>query len=104
MSTTVERSDVFEVIKESVKVDEKGRVLIGRERSSKDYRVAVSNSGEILLTPMGRIPEREMWLYQNPQALAQLEQGVAEAAAGHLIGGYDFSTFLEDTLEDENEE
>ena len=91
----------FEEIKESVKADEKGRVALGRDFSGKNFRVSRSTSGEILLTPVVLIPERDMWLYKNPKALAIFQQGLAEAAAGLVVGGVDFSQYADDDIEDE---
>jgi hypothetical protein len=101
MSAILERDTVFEEIKESIKADEKGRVILGREFSGKHYRMSVSASGEILLTPVVMIPERDMWLYKNPQALAMYHQGLAEAAAGRVTTGEDFSQYADDYIEAE---
>ena len=63
MSVVLERDTVFEDIKDSIKADEKGRVILGRDAAGKNYRVSKSANGEILLTPVVVIPERDMWLY-----------------------------------------
>ncbi len=101
MPAVLEWDTVFEDIKDSIKADEKGRVILGREFSGKHFRVSVSPNGQILLTPVVVIPERDLWLYKNPQALAMFHQGLAEAAAGKVTAGEDFSKFADDDIEDE---
>src|SRR5438128_9759254 len=91
MSVILERDTVFEEIKESIKADEKGRVILGREFSGKNYRVSRSANGEILLIPVVLVPERDMWLYKSPQALELFHRGMAEAAAGEITEGETFS-------------
>ena len=100
MSVTLESGKVFELIKNSVKSDAKGRIALGSDFSEKDFRVAVSANGDILLTPMVSISERDVWLYKNLQALALFQQGLADAA-GNVTAGEDFSQYAEDVLEED---
>ena len=101
MPEILERDTVFENIKESIRADDKGRVILGREFSGKNFRVSKSAHGEILLIPVVVIPERDIWLYKNPQALAMFQLGLAEAAAGKVTQGEDFSQYADDNLESE---
>lgn len=75
MPIVVQRDTEFEQLKDSIRADTKGRVVLGRDYSGKNYRVSKSANGEILLTPVVSIPEQDMWLYKNPQALAAFQQG-----------------------------
>lgn len=101
MPTVLERDTVFEEIKESIKADEKGRVILGRDFSGKNYRVSLSANGEILLTPLVVIPERDIWLYRTPQALAMFHEGLTAAAEGRVTAPEDFSQYLDLDIEDE---
>jgi hypothetical protein len=65
--------------------DARGRVTLGLIAKDKRFSVAFSQTGEILLTPVVTIPEREAWLYNNPAALAQVDRGIADAEAGRLV-------------------
>ncbi len=65
MPIVLEPNAVFEDIKDAIKADEKGRVLLGRDFAGKNYRVAMSANGEILLTPIVAIPERDLWLIRT---------------------------------------
>ena len=40
--------------------------------------------GKIILEPMRAVPEKEAWLYSNPEALADLKQGIKEAREGKI--------------------
>ncbi len=101
MSFILERETAFEEFKDSVKADEKGRVILGRDFSGKNFRVSRSANGSILLTPVTVIPERDVWLYKNPQALALFHQGLAEAATGQVTVGEDFSRYADDDMGEE---
>ena len=89
---TLEQNTVFEEIEKSVSTDEKGRILLGHDFSGKNYRVSKSVNGEVLLTPVVIIPERDMWLYRNPEALRMFQEGLA-AAAGDVTEAEDFSQY-----------
>ena len=91
----------FEEIKESIRADEKGRVTLGRDYSGKNFSVWKSADGNILLTPVAVVPERDIWLYKNPRALALFHQGLAGAAAGQVTPGEDFSQYADDDIGDE---
>ncbi len=50
----------------------------------------VNDAGQILLDPVVSIPERELWLWQNPSALASVQRGIQQSAAGesHELGSF----------------
>jgi hypothetical protein len=84
----------FQQIKESASIDKRGRLTLGVEATSKKYRVMKNQSGQILLDPVVNIPERELWLWKNPEAQASLEKGMQQAATGEL---HDLGSFAEYT-------
>jgi hypothetical protein len=61
----------------------------------KRYRVMVNDAGQILLDPVVAIPERELWLWQNPEAIASVQQGIQQAEAGDLHELESFAQFAE---------
>lgn len=74
----------FQVLKEIVQPDSRGRLSIGAATKGKNYRVMVNDAGQILLDPVVAVPERELWLWQNPEAIASVQQGIQQAASGEL--------------------
>ena len=101
MSTVLTPSTHFEQIKDCVKVDDKGRVGLGKVYASKNYRIACSEQGDILLTPMAIIPEKEHWLYSNPEAYAMFKEGLEAARQGLVTPAIDYSMYADDVLEDD---
>jgi hypothetical protein len=82
----------FQQIKASATIDKRGRLTLGVEAKSKQYRVMKNQFGQILLDPVVNIPEHELWLWKNPEAMASLKKGMQEAAAGEL---HDLGSFAE---------
>jgi hypothetical protein len=90
----------FQLLKDIVQPDSRGRLSIGAVAKGKSYRVMVNNDGQILLDPVVAIPERELWLWQNPEAIASVQRGIQQAADGELHDMGDFSQYAEAEVED----
>ena len=83
-----------------IQADSRGRVALGASAIAKSFTVSQSEEGQIILTPMAQIPEREMWLWNDKIARMSFEHGIAEAQAGQGVV-MDFSDYLEEgDLED----
>ena len=67
-----------------VELDSRGRVPLGRIATSSRYRVTQSEDGEIILTPVVSISQRELALLRNPEMVAKLRRSIAQAEAGQL--------------------
>jgi len=54
------------------------------------YNIYRNRVGQIVLDPIQAIPPEEAWLWENPEALASLERGLEDAAAGrvHYLGSF----------------
>ena len=62
----------------------------------KSYQ-AYQEGDKIILEPMAEIPAREAWLYQNPEALASVLEGLKQAEEGKVSQlNIDYSEFLKD--------
>jgi hypothetical protein len=80
----------FRTVKGIVEPDSRGRLSIGAIAKGKSYRVQINDAGKILLDPVVAIPERELWLYRNPEAIASIQRGLQQIAAGevHELGSF----------------
>lgn len=65
--------------------DAKGRITLGSPFANITFTVKQgSDATEIILTASSVIPMREIWLYQNPEALASVMRGLEQARAGQV--------------------
>jgi hypothetical protein len=78
------------------KLDEAGRLCLGRAKAGEQYRVNETEDGTIVLTPMATIPKRELWLWHDPEALAAVKEGLAQSTRGEgrILG--DFTQYVDD--------
>lgn len=49
------------------------------------YRVMQNELGQILLDPVKSVPAYEAWIYENPDRIASIKRGIAQAEAGQLV-------------------
>ena len=76
----------FTRISKAVKPDTKKRVVLPKELVSEDitFHIYSNAQGQILLDPQVTIPASEAWLFNNPDALALVRQGLLDAADGKI--------------------
>ena len=90
----------FQVVKDVVRPDSRGRLTLGQVVKAKSYRVMVNDIDQILLDPVVSIPERELWLWQNLDALASVQRGIEQSAAGKGRYLIDFAQYADLEIED----
>ncbi|MEB3309836.1 MAG: hypothetical protein VKJ02_06350 [Snowella sp.] len=80
----------FRVIENIVQSDSQGKIAFETGITSKIYRVLINDLGHILLEPIVDIPGRERWLFENPEALEAVKQGLKDSAQGRgeYIGSF----------------
>ncbi|MBD2777700.1 hypothetical protein [Iningainema tapete] len=82
----------FYVIKKAIITNEQGDLTLGEAAKAKVYRVLINDAGQILLDPVDieKIPEDQRWLWQNSEAMAMVQRGLQQAAAGevHDLGSF----------------
>jgi hypothetical protein len=84
-------------------VDSRGRINLGKDFANKTFLFELVGETEIKLELAAVIPERERWLYKNPEAMALLEIGLAQVRAGEFSDSppdIDADQTLLDQLED----
>lgn len=84
----------------SLTLDSRNRICLS-QFLSKDLEVnaykAYQEGEKIILEPMTQVPAREAWLYNNPEALTSVLEGLKQAEEGKTSKlDIDLSQFLED--------
>jgi hypothetical protein len=64
--------------------DSKGRISLGRRFANRTFIIEEMGDMELKLLPARIIPERESWLYENEEAEASVQRGLAQAKAGRF--------------------
>lgn len=64
--------------------DSKGRVTLGGHFANRDVIVEHRSDDEVVVRLARVIPEREVWLYENPKALASVRRGLDQARKGKV--------------------
>ena len=85
MVTIIKNND-FKDIAKNVKPDSKKRVVLPKSLIKEDitYHIYSNDLGQILLDPQVTIPASEAWLFKDPEALASVRRGLADAAKGEV--------------------
>ena len=85
MVTIIKDTDLTKVA-EGVKPDAKKRVVLPKSlvREGITYHIYSNSLGQIILDPQVAIPASEAWLFNNPDALALVRQGLSDAAQGKV--------------------
>jgi len=85
MVTIIKDTD-YTRIAGSVKPDTKKRVVLPKTLVQEGiiYHIWHNSAGQILLDPQVTIPASEAWLFNNPDALALVRQGLSDATLGKV--------------------
>jgi hypothetical protein len=76
----------FQLVSEFAQPDAKKRLSLSAALTDATaYNIYRNPLGQLILDPVKTIPASEMWLYENPQALASVKQGLRESAAGKSV-------------------
>ena len=82
-SSAVIKNPDFQLVSEFAQPDAKKRLSLGEALGgAKAYNIYRNPLGQIVLDPVKAVPASEMWLYENPQALASVKRGLRESAEG----------------------
>jgi hypothetical protein len=66
--------------------DSKGRIALGPQFANKTFIIKEVDGTEFRVIAAAVIPEREMWLHKNEQAMAAVQRGLRQAASGQVVG------------------
>ncbi|MBA7486429.1 hypothetical protein ES707_21988 [subsurface metagenome] len=89
MVTTIEnliRDKVVTMVAGGVKLDSKKRLVLSKANVQEGiiYHIYRNRFGQIILDPQVTIPASEAWLFNNPEAIASVRQGLSDAAQGKV--------------------
>lgn len=78
--------------------DAKGRICLGQyAKGISKYKITVDDeTGNIILEPFAEVPARELWLWQNKNALNAVMEGIRQSQAGQVIDSDGFTQYLND--------
>jgi hypothetical protein len=84
MKNILKITDSFEEIGTRT-IDERNRLTVGEIlKGCKRVRIYRNVHGEILLRPIAEIPASELWLFQNPDAINKVREGLRDASQGNV--------------------
>jgi len=96
-TSPVIKSADFRLVSEFAQPDAKKRLSLGQAASDATaYNIYTNNLGQLILDPVKAIPASEMWLYENPRALASVKQGLRESAEGKRVYRGSFARHAEE--------
>ena len=86
---------IFKVMKQVKQMlarttDAKGRVVLG-DRFANSTVLVEEYDNEIVIHLARVVPERELWLYKNKEALSQVREGLEQARNGESVPGPDMT-------------
>jgi hypothetical protein len=80
------RDTDFQLISEFAQPDAKRRLSLGESLGNATaFNIYRNSLGQVILDPVKAIPASELWLYESPQALASVKQGLKESAEGKRV-------------------
>jgi hypothetical protein len=86
VTSTVLKNTDFQLVSEFAQPDAKKRLSLGEALGGATaYNIYRNPLGQLILDPVKAVPASEMWLYENPQALASVKQGLRESAEGKSV-------------------
>ena len=95
--STIIRNSEFELVSEFAQPDAKKRLSLGEAlRGATAYNIYRNPLGQLILDPVKTVPVAEMWLYENPQALASVKQGLRESAEGKSVDRGSFAKYAKE--------
>ena len=95
---TIIKNTEFKKIADSVKPDTKKRVVLSNIDipDGVTYHVYLNSIGQIILDPQVTIPASELWLFENKEALASVQQGLLESMTGKTKKRGSYARFVKD--------
>lgn len=104
MKTQTEKIKEFIIIaKDSKKLDSRNRITIpakileywNKLGRCDTIQIAMNRDGEVLLRPATSVPLSEKWLYDNPNSLERVKQGLSDIKKNKVTKVQNLDEFLD---------
>ena len=96
-TSAVIRNSDFQLISEFAQPDAKKRLSLGEALGAASaYNIYRNPLGQIILDPVKAVPASEMWLYENPEALASVKQGLRDSAERKTVYRGSFAKYAKE--------
>ncbi len=80
-----------------IRPDNKGRITLGHLADGvSSYKLSQDSHNRIILEPQVEIPANEKWLFQNKEALRQVQAGLADSAKRQVKTRGSFAKYLDE--------
>jgi hypothetical protein len=97
VNSAIIKDSEFELVTEFAQPDAKRRLSLGESAGgAKAYNIYRNGLGQLILDPVKTIPASELWLYENPEALASVKQGLRETAEGKSVYRGSFANYAKE--------
>ena len=95
MATIIRDNNLIKVA-DSARVDKKRRVYLPKTLVKEGvlYHIYANTLGQIILDPQVTIPASELWVFDNQDVLAAIDNGIAESAKGQLKKRGSFAKYV----------
>jgi hypothetical protein len=96
-SLAVIKNTDFQLVSEFAQPDAKKRLSLGEALAGGTaFNVYRNALGQLFLDPVKTIPASEAWLFDNPEALASVKQGLKESAEGKCVYRGSFAKYAKE--------
>ena len=93
-------SQNFQLLREAT-IEADGTLHLGDNAVAQRYRILINENGQFLLDPIAPIDDREQWLWANPDAIAMVQAGIAQAAQGKIQSLGSFAQYANLDIDEE---
>ena len=96
-SFAVLKNNDFQLVTEFAQPDAKKRLSLGEALGGATaFSIYRNPLGQLILDPVKTVPASEMWLYENPEALASVKRGLQQSAEGKGVYLGSFAKYLDE--------
>jgi hypothetical protein len=84
--------------------DKKGRITLPKQFAGHLLQIEIIDDKELTIKKAVALPERELWLHQNEDALSMVVRGIGQARAGEFVEGPNVTEDLDEIGTDHDDD